>query len=225
MRIVAPPRTGVWRVGRGDDPLAAPPPDPMPLDDSRAGNRFDSMLGDYGVVYFGTTLEVCYGETLSRFRPDPLLVFIEDEWHKLGFMERGAVPADWRSRRTAVRARVGATGRFLDVEDHETREWLLSHANFGAVVRMWGHRDLDVSVIRGPDRRVTRLISQFVYSMVDQHDEPVFDGIRYLSRTNTDWECWAAFDRAPIEECERLPILATDEVLQQVAKGYGLTIH
>lgn len=223
MRIVAPPVQGVWRVGRGDDPLGAPPIEPMHLGDSQAGNRFDSWLGDYRVLYFGTTLDACYGETLSRFRCDPRLTFIEDEWEQLGFMGLGAVPADWRSRRTAVRAKVGTTGRFLDVEDHGTREGLAR--DLLPVLSLWGHVDLDVSVIRGRDRRVTRLVSQHIHAQRDQNGDPVFDGIRYLSRTNTDWECWAVFDRAAVEELERLPILARDEALLRIARLYGLTVH
>jgi hypothetical protein len=72
------------------------------LADTRAGNRFDSFLGNYSVLYFGASLEVCFGETLNRYRRDPALAFIDDEWEKLGFMPRGTVPADWRHRRTSA---------------------------------------------------------------------------------------------------------------------------
>lgn len=96
-------------------------------------------------------------------------------WNRLGFMAVGAVPADWRSRRTAVRARVGTSARFLDVEAHETREEL--GKMLAAILRLWDYGALDVSVIRGADRRVTRLIAQAVHTMTDQHGDPAFDGI------------------------------------------------
>lgn len=40
------------------------------LENRTTGNRFDSPTGDYRVCYFATTLDRCFGETLSRFRPD-----------------------------------------------------------------------------------------------------------------------------------------------------------
>lgn len=223
LRIVAPPVDGVWRVGRGNDPLAVGDAPAINLGDSRAGNRFDSYTGSYEVLYFGTTLDVCFGETLNRFRCDPRLAFIEDEWADLGFMPRGGVPADWRSRRTAIKARIGTTGRFVDVEDQETREALARQS--GPALAMFDVADLDVATIRGPDRRVTRFVSEVLWRLQDQNGEPAFDGIRYLSRSSTDWECWAVFDRADILEVERHPILKSDALLNQVAALYGLTIH
>lgn len=83
------PAEGVWRVGRGDDPLRLPPRGVADLGDTRAGNRFDSLTGAFAVLYFGTNLEACFGETLSRYRIDPKLAFIEEEWRTLSFMARG----------------------------------------------------------------------------------------------------------------------------------------
>ncbi|MDQ6773457.1 MAG: RES family NAD+ phosphorylase [Candidatus Dormibacteraeota bacterium] len=76
-------------MGRGDDPLRPPPRGAADLGDTKAGNRFDSLTGAFGVLYFGTNLEVCFGETLSRYRTDPKLAFIEDEWRERNFMPRG----------------------------------------------------------------------------------------------------------------------------------------
>ena len=56
----------------GHDPFETRPPlSPDELDDPSVGNRFDSPLGNYSVLYFGTSLEVCFGETLAAFGLTP----------------------------------------------------------------------------------------------------------------------------------------------------------
>jgi hypothetical protein len=94
VEAVAAPDEGVWRIGRAPDPLAASRPlSPSLLDNKSTGNRFDSPTGAYRVLYFSTTLDGCYGETLARFRPDPqILSLVETEWDELGFMQVGDVP-------------------------------------------------------------------------------------------------------------------------------------
>lgn len=103
LATVRPPTSGIWRIGRGPDPLQLRDPlGPEDLDRPRIGNRFDSPLGLYRVIYFGRTLEVCFGETLARFRPDlNLLALLGEEWKERGFMQPGAVPREWRDPGTA----------------------------------------------------------------------------------------------------------------------------
>jgi hypothetical protein len=113
------------------------------------GNRFDSPTGAYGVRYFASDLDGCYGETLARFRADKKLAkVIGTEWSELGFMNVG-----------------------------------------------------------------------------DEDERPMYAGVRYLSRLNSDWELWAVFDNVAIEEMTRRAILPNDEALQRVAKTYGLTVY
>lgn len=80
-------------------------------------------------------------------------------------MGLGEVPADWRQRRLAVKVRFPAGGRFPR----------------GAVF-------LDV------EAAVTRLIGQWANDSTNAEGGPVFAGVRYLSRLDTSWECWAVFD-------------------------------
>ncbi|MDQ3896904.1 MAG: hypothetical protein M3326_06590 [Actinomycetota bacterium] len=169
-----------------------------------------------------TNLEACFGETLSRYRADPKLAFIEDEWQKLSFMARGSVPKDWWMRRTAVRVEVATDALFLDVEALSTRKFL--QKELGAVLQLFGVDDLDVAAIRGRDRRVTRLISEWAWHQADPDGRPVFAGIRYLSRIETDWECWAVFDDVDIVELERHPILPTTPELIKTAEVYDLRV-
>jgi hypothetical protein len=209
VRVVEASPAGVWRVGRSPDPLALSDPlSPSELDEPHTGNRFDSPTGAYRTLYFATDLAGCYGETLARFRPDTALIeLLKDEWEERGWMNLGEVPAAWRQRRLAVRARFLATGRFasgvrfLDVEARQTREAL--KIELAGLLSYWGHEELDVSTVRGGDRRVTRLISQWAYDQSDSAGRPLYAGIRYLSRLDTEWECWAVFEDVEIEELER----------------------
>ena len=226
MQLVEAPPPGLWRVAKAPDPLwLGPPLGPDDLDDPRLGTRFASALGDYGVLYFGTDLECCFGETLARFRPDPeVLAAIGDDWKTSAseFMEIGAVPADWRHRRLAVRVAVPQNARFVDVEDLRTRQVMRSHLAEALVA--YGYRDLDVSTIRGPDRRMTRLVSQAIHDFAVAETVPIA-GIRYDSRVRTGWEAWAVFDFVPLTELERIPITRDMAALDKVARLFGLVVH
>jgi hypothetical protein len=222
---VRPPQGGVWRVGRGPDPLQLRDPlGPEELDRPNVGNRFDSPLGTYRVAYFGRTLEACFGETLARFRPNlELLALIRDEWKEMGFMEPGAIPREWRERRLAVKVKFRTILKFVDLEAAETIEML--RQSLASEFLVLGHNDIDLSTIRGPDRRVTRWISNWVYSQTDDQGNPLYAGIRYLSRLDSKWECWAIFEDVGIEELIRQPIFREDESLQKVASKYRLIVH
>ena len=213
IEIVQPPHDGVWRVGRAPDPLAPSPPlDPDDLDNPKTGNRFDSPLGNYRALYFATTLDGCYGETLARFRPDTkLLAVIGSEWEDAGFMGIGEVPADWRQRRIAVQVRFPEDPRFsdgirfLDVDSGETRA-ALRH-ELAATLAFYGYDDFDAGVVHAQDRRITRWIGQWAYNARDAEDRPVYAGIHYASRLDPKWECWAVFQDVPIVEIARHPVL------------------
>lgn len=226
LQLTEAPPQGLWRIARAPDPLSVGPlPTPDDLADPRLGTRFASARGDYGVLYFGTDLECCFGETLAHFRPDPeVLAAIGSDWASAQsrFMEMGAVPADWRQRRLAVRVVVPQSARFVDVEDLKTRQSLRSH--LAKVLVAYGFPDLDVSTIRGPDRRVTRLVSQALHDFAVAQMAPIA-GVRYDSRIRTGWEAWAVFDHVPIAELERIPITRGIAPLAKVAQLFGLVVH
>lgn len=214
---------GVWRIGRGNDPLRWPPRGALHLADAGSGNRFDSLTGSYSVLYFGTVLQACFGETLSRFRPNPRLteLGIDEDWKNLGYMRVGQVPAEWRTRRTAIRCALPEV-IFLDIESPDTLAVL--QKELGPALAMMGVDELDVAVARGPDRRVTRLISQWAWQQETLGGDPRFGGLRYLSRLSTDWECWAVFDDVEIEELERRPILPSMPEAAEVADMWELRL-
>lgn len=94
----------------------------------------------------------------------------------------------------------------------------------GAIVVALGYDHLDISILRGPDRRVTRLLSDYVWSLTDNSGHRRFAGIRYLSRHNSDWECWAAFEDTPLMVLEQIVIKEEMPELQEVASCFGLRV-
>jgi hypothetical protein len=146
----------------------------------------------------------------------------------MGFMAVGDIPADWRQRRTAVHVRFPDDGNerlaqgvaFLDIESAQTREAL--RPDFEPLLKFYGYDDLDVPVVRGHDRRVTRYISQWTFEQLDEAERHLYAGIRYLSRLNSNWECWAVFDFVRIQELNRRPILREDEAFTRITQLYGL---
>lgn len=221
IRLVTPGQNGIWRVGRADSPLS---PSRITADDADhpGGNRFD-VVG-VGVTSFATELEGCFAETLARFRVPPgnrTLLQDDPEWRERHFMEPGSVPADWRHRRIAVRVTLDRPYALIDVDTLETHVVLdgLLASKLGEL----GIDQLDVGVVRGRDRRVTRLLAAFA-AAPDPSSNERFAGIRYVSRLGT-WECWAVFEWVrPVLE-ERLPITADLPALQSVAKLFGLRIY
>jgi hypothetical protein len=223
---VSPPKS-VWRVGRAPDPLVFTDPVPADaLDSPGVGNRFDSALGAYRVLYFGNSLKSCYTETLSRLRPDLNLIKeldLKNDWDAKHFVTLGGVPADWRSKRLAIRASLENALPFLDVESLKTQQFLrVEMADF--LIHL-NYTDLDNAAICGPDRRLTRWISQWAHDRTDAEGDPVFSGIRYKSRLDPKCECWAVFEGTPIEALEIRPVAIDDPDLRKVAESYGLTIH
>ena len=219
---VAAPTGGLWRIARGDNPLAVRT-DPIgnPV---TGGNRFDPVALHYGVLYFGSDLQTCFGETLARFRPKiELLALVQQEWDERGFMAVGSVAADWRQRRSAVHVRLPADASFLDAESPRTHQFLRRELALG--LSAIGLDDLDVATVRGRDRRVTQLISEWAY-MAEGDNGPKYVGIRYESRIRSGWECWALFDDEDleIEVLETLPITPDIPALLEVAELFDLQV-
>ena len=148
---------------------------------------------------------------------------VEEEWREKGFMLVGSVPADWRSKRLLVKAQL--TGKFFDVEADGSRVILEQQTGLARDLASYGVTTLDVAAIRGADRRVTRRISQWVHDQTDADGVPVYAGIRYLSRMDTNWECWAVFERSPITELERHIITPGNVDLLVVTKRWNIVVH
>lgn len=217
------PRAGFWRIGRAPDPLAlADPLTPDELDDPHVGNRFDSPLGTFRTLYFATDLRGCFGEILARFRPDLQLAGLVADWGEQGRMPQGELPASWRNNRAAVRVTSPPESYFLDVDALETREEL--RLLLARMLQSFGVRDLDLATIRGGDRRITRAIAEVIHAVPGPGPSSAYAGIRYTSRMDDGWECWAVFDRVPLTIEESRPILETDADLRAIARVYRLRV-
>lgn len=218
--MVTPPSGGLWRVGRAVDPMRASVCSPDVERSARQGNRFDTS--DFGTIYMGSTLEACFGETLARYRPKPdLAALVAEDWKS--FMAPGQVAAEWREKRSTVHVLPGADHMFVDIEAIETREYLRKALALG--LSALGYEDLDVPVIRGNDRRVTRLVAQWAFRQSDEDGFPLFHGIRYLSKLNTEWECWAIWEDFKIAAQRVESIPADHPALESVANLFGLHVH
>ncbi len=245
---VGPPTEGVYRLAhRLADPFA--PPDWQYADeDGTFGNRFDDPggveeadpTGRFRVIYCATQRAGAFGETLARFRLSlPLLAGLEaindDESleESLGGSvdpqdtHRGLIPADWRLRRHLGHTRLDPNLRFVDVDAGASIQHL--RAPLAALAVKLGKRDVDLSVIAGAERPITQACARYIYEQVDDEGQPAFAGIRYLSRLNAQWECWAVFDDRLRHEpgFPSLPasIFPDDPDLETVAHLFEITIQ
>ncbi len=217
-------------------------------DDGTFGNRFDDPTADDGnppqarfrTIYCATQRVATFGETLARFRPSlPLLSALEEiddddskEEALSGAVDpmdptRGLVQADWRLRRRISHAFLDPTLRFADITHLETMQHL--RTALAPLATQLGITDIDVSSLMSQQRRFTQGCARYIYDQADDSGRPLFAGIRYLSRLNPDWECWAIFDKrmSHKEVSPRFPVtlLADAPDLLSVARSFRLTIE
>ena len=83
---------------------------------------------------------------------------------------------------------------------------------------------IDVSDVRGRNRVLTRLFASVVYAAIDPFGGPRYAGLRYLSRLDTTWECWAIFEEADVIVGPGRAIEQHDADMQAVATKFKLTI-
>ncbi len=187
---------------------------------SHAGNRFD--VPGAGVLYAATKPAACFGETLARFRPSPKVLSAVGKTDG-DFMVCGGVPADWRNSRVLASVAYGAGLPFVDVEAPETHEFFTRE--LAEYVEQLGYtKPIDVADVRSSNRRLTRLISAFVYSAVSPAGEPLYAGPRYTSRLDSSWECWAVFEDSSVTVENGKAIAHDDNDLGTVANRFGLKI-
>lgn len=211
---VRAPAAGLWRVGQRGAPLASRPPSD---DDPRGGSRFDDPRGEYGVVYLARDPVACFGEVLAPLRVDPELAASLAPEDPVGLVTPG-----WRERRMLIRASVPRSALFLDLEAPQSVQAL--RREIGWALPALGLPDLDIGVLRGAERRITRIVSAWAHAREGTSGRPVYAGIRYLSRLNSAWECFAVFERTEIREVERREISGSNAALVEVAGLYGLHV-
>lgn len=248
MEPVSPPAGGVYRLVRGAVDPFAPPDWEWATTDGTFGNRFDDPSAEEGnlpdqrfrAIYCATQRAATFGETVARFRVSlPLLSALQeiDDHEPIGESLRGAVdpdepghgllPADWRMRRRIGHTVLDPSLRFVDLSDVGTMQHL--RTGLAPLADRLGIIDVDLSSVTSQQRRFTQGIARYIYDQVDEIGHPRFAGIRYPSRLNPEWECWAIFD----DRIRHLPgwpnipssFFPDDPDLQEVARLFGLTIE
>lgn len=244
---VPPPEHGIYRLAWRSSSVFAPPPweraDP---DDGTFHNRFDDPGARLGIgpdqrfrmVYCATERICTLMESCARFRPSlsmrALLADVVEDHPEIAREERSEafakreeamILAEWRFDHLIGYTRLDPRLRFVDIAAMST----LGHLREAMATDLveLGLRDLDLSVVTGPQRMLTQRIARYVYEQVDRDGTPRIAGIRYLSRFGDAQECWAVFDtrmamRGTVIEQSILP---NDPDLLAVAHAFGLTVE
>jgi RES domain len=205
---VSPPAEAVFRVVAqregGPDEVYDPPPWNTSFrgrfDDPRI-NRPDRGFPKencFRVLYFATQLAGAFGETLQRHipRPKELEKIFRNNPPPNPLFLGGQVTQAELARRQIGRTRLDPALRFADVMAAGTRMALYYTPTIPPLVEQLGLSHLDISAITGDTkehRQLTQEIALYIYNLADNQGQPAFDGIRYLSHVNADWECWAVF--------------------------------
>lgn len=245
---IPPPPDGMYRLAGGPaGPFTSPDWD-RALEDGTFGNRFDDPTEEEGrspeerfrVIYCATQRIATFGETVARFRPSLSLLSdlkeikddepIEDSLSGAvdpENIERGLIRADWRLRRRVGHTLLDPSLKFVDIAHAETIQHLRSA--LAPLAARLGLTDIDLSSLTSQQRRFTQGCARYVYDQMDDSGKTRYAGIRYPSRLNAEWECWAVFDDR-IRHQRGWPhfpasILADDEDLARVARLFNLTIE
>lgn len=220
LALVAAP-SPLWRVERVDPALRFSRINPVDAMNDRAGNRFD--IPGAGVLYGATVAEGGYAETLAGFRPKASMIGAFSEIKaEPGRVAPGQVPSSWLTTRRLRTFDVIGSLPFVDIESPATHTYLTRHA--APLLLQQGLENLDVPSLRGPSRLLTRAIASWLYSRTDEHGQPLYAGIRYVSRLG-DFECWAVFDGTPVELRTSAGVEPADLSLRAVLDLFGMVIR
>ena len=232
-----PPDTGVFRIARRSGGAVDPLAWEYALPDGTFGNRFDDPAAEgasrFRVVYCAASPQAAFGETLARFRPSlDLLANLRDiaddtdeDFDELIFTS-SVIPADWRLKRQIASAAIAHTGHstFVDIDATASQQLLREHLVARAME--YGLHDVDEASITGQMRAFTQSCPRFIYEQTDQAGTGLYAGIRYRSRLNPEWECWACFsDRVLFDVSFPRTIDLDDEALLDVARLFHLSIE
>ena len=226
LAAVHAPGGPVYRVGRSPDPFA-PPEWIYAQPDGTFGGRFDDPAGRRGVppdqrfrtLYFATKPAGAFGEVLARFRPDLAVLAA------LGpsTPTTGAVPADWRAVRRFGVTVLDSQASFADIGDARTLKVL--RGVLAPIATALGLPDIDLSAVTGPLRVLTQEAARHIYEQHDRAGQPRYAGVRYTSRLDRSWECWAIFSDRLRHRVTRVDtITANDAGLLDAVKVLGLRV-
>jgi hypothetical protein len=246
-KTVRSPEAGLYRLGHRGQGSFEPPDWNYQDPDGTFGNRFDDPLGStlqrdqcFRVVYCATDRVAAFGETLARFRTSlPLLAGLASvsdddpvEESLAGSIDpkdsgRVVVGADWQTQRMVTHTVLEPSLLFVDLTAAETIQYL--RRPLAAVAHSLGLPDIDEAAVIGPNRAFTQRVARYLYEQCDDEGHPLYAGIRYCSRLDLEWECWALYaDR--MKHLPGMPALSEtifpdDPDLMKIASLWGLTIE
>lgn len=256
LREVHPPRHPIYRVARRQHEPFEPKPWSLAGSDGTFGDRFDDPGGvddpcgqrvivpegsRFRVIYCATTPAGAFGETIARVRPKraeiPGLMNVEDDpahpeagdAYLRGLRDpedptRGVLLANWRLERQLYRTTLDPSLVVVDLAAPETVSCLREELAPLAVAS--GLDDVDLSTVTGPMPRFTQECARDIYERCDERGRPLFAGIRYLSRLNLAWECWAIFSDRMLHRSDMPQTNFPDNPeLLEVAAPFNLSVE
>lgn len=187
----------------------------------RSGNRFD--VPGAGVLYAASTEQGAFAETTAHFRRSASVL---ERMAKAGAtvdeLQIPSVDASWRATRVVRSLCTREALPFVDIEAAQTHTYLTEHAR--SVLLSLGVPVLDVPAVSGHSRRLTRGLATWIYQARDDAGEPLYGGIRYLSKLSNEYECWAIFDGTTVEALGERRITIDDPDLVAVTARHGIPL-
>lgn len=220
-RTLVDPPTALWRVEWKDPALRYSHISPVDASLDGAGNLFD--VPGAGVLYAATQPEGAFAETTAHFRPKASLIAKVEAAANDGEAPppSGVLDASWRARRMLRSFQTVDALPFVDIEAPETHTYLTLHA--ARLLDSLHITSLDVPMMRGRSRWLTRGLAEWVYNSRDDAGDALFAGVRYVSRLG-DYECWAIFDGTDVEQLTEQRVGIDNPALVTVAERHGLTL-
>jgi RES domain. len=133
-----------------------------------------------------------------------------------------ALDGSWRAQRVLRTLRLQDALPFVDIESPESHTYLTANAR--SVLLGLGVPALDVPMVRGPSRKLTRGLATWIHQAKDSTGSPLYGGIRYLSRLSTNYECWAIFEGSLVEVVAELRITIDNPDLLAVTARHGIPL-
>jgi len=231
---VPPAVEPVYRLTKlGSDPFGPAPWEFV------GSNRFDDPDGQFRTIYCASARIGAFGETLAKFRRSLRLIAlmqeVDDADESLedaleGLLDphdqrRGVIPAEWRFQRQIGVTLLHPTLVFADISVPQSIEHL--RTALAPVAIRFGIPEIDLSTVLSADRPLTQHCARYIYDMRDESGTPRFAGLRYRSRLNWEWICWAVLDDRIQHEPQfhETTIDPGDPDFQEAARILGLSIE
>ena len=169
-----------------------------------AGNRWEDAGGRFSTLECATSAEAAFGEAIAVFRERPGLLARIDAFLAASpdpeydyELQAAVVPPDYLATRVLGRAPANRTARFIDVDHADTH--LHASRDLARLLQEVGRQRFDREVMMSPDRRITRPVATFYHRISRLESSRRLRGLRYQSRLDGGWECWALWRPLPLK--------------------------